>query len=240
MNHLLNNFARLHAPMAKTALTVLTLLSIFPLDAYAHGVTVGDKGYIQEISGAHVIPFIYLGAKHMVTGYDHVLFLFGVIFYLYKLKDVSLYVSLFAVGHSLTLMAGVFLGVNVSPYLIDAIIGVSVIYKALDNLDAFHIWFGIQPNAKAATLVFGLFHGLGLAAKIRDFNISQDGLFSNLVSFNVGVEIGQILALGFILVVMGYLRSSRNFKSYSYAINVVLASAGFLLVEYQVAGWILS
>ncbi len=130
--------------------------------AAAHGVAEGDKGYIQEITGINIIPFIYLGAKHMVTGYDHLLFLFGVIFFLYKMRDIGLYVSLFAIGHSTTLLIGTFFDISVSAYLIDAIIGLSVVYKALDNLGAFQRWFGFQPNTKMATLIFGFFHGFGL------------------------------------------------------------------------------
>jgi hypothetical protein len=178
---------------AFTGVLLYLLLTAF---AHAHGVAEGDKGYIQEISGTHLLPFTYLGAKHMVTGYDHLLFLAGVIFFLYKLKDIALYVSLFAIGHSVTMLYGVYAGVNVNAYLIDAIIGLSVVYKALDNLGAFQRWFGVQPNTKVATLVFGLFHGFGLAAKIQEFEIARDGLLPNLLAFNVGVEIGQLLALG--------------------------------------------
>ena len=173
------------------AFTGVLLYLLFTALAHAHGVAEGDKGYIQEISGTHLLPFTYLGAKHMVTGYDHLLFLAGVIFFLYKLKDIALYVSLFAIGHSVTMLYGVYAGVNVNAYLIDAIIGLSVVYKALDNLGAFQRWFGVQPNTKVATLVFGLFHGFGLAAKIQEFEIARDGLLPNLLAFNVGVEIGR-------------------------------------------------
>src|SRR5215212_560200 len=147
-----------------------------PADALAHGVSAGDKGFIQSVTGVHLVPFAYFGAKHMVTGYDHLLFLLGVIFFLYRLKEIGLYVTLFAVGHSTTLLLGVLTGVHVNAYIIDAIIGFSVVYKALDNLGAFQKWFGFQPNTKVMTLVFGLFHGFGLATKIIDFEMSRDGL----------------------------------------------------------------
>ena len=218
----------------------LFIFALLPVALFAHGVTGGDKGYIQEISGLNIIPFIYLGAKHMVTGYDHLLFLFGVIFFLYRLKDVGKYVSLFAIGHSVTLLLGVFMKINVSAYLIDAIIGFSVVYKALDNLGAFKRWFGFQPDTKIATLIFGLFHGFGLATKILDFNISPDGLLANLIAFNVGVEIGQILALSTILIVMGYWRRSGGFIKHAYAVNVALMSAGFVLVGYQLTGFFIN
>ena len=218
------------------ALSCLAVLLI-PTDALAHGVAAGDKGYIQEIAGVHLIPFAYLGAKHMVTGYDHLLFLLGVIFFLYRLKDIGVYVTLFAVGHSTTLLLGVLTGVSVSPFLIDAIIGLSVVYKALDNLGAFPQWFGFQPNTKVATLVFGFFHGFGLATKILDFRVSPDGLIPNLLAFNVGVEIGQLLALSAILIAMSYWRRSASFARHAYTTNVALMAAGFVLIGYQLAGY---
>ncbi len=216
------------------------LYLLFSAVAHAHGVADGDKGYIQEISGAHLLPFTYLGAKHMVTGYDHLLFLAGVIFFLYKLKDIALYVSLFAVGHSITMLYGVYAGVNVNAYLIDAIIGLSVVYKALDNLGAYQRWFGVQPDTRIATLVFGLFHGFGLAAKIQEFEIARDGLLPNLLAFNVGVEIGQLLALGVILIAMGYWRRTAGFLKHAYTANVGLMCAGFLLIGYQLTGLFIS
>ncbi|MDO9112463.1 MAG: HupE/UreJ family protein, partial [Polaromonas sp.] len=152
-------------------------------EALAHAVTAGDKGYIQEISGVNLLPFVYLGAKHMMTGYDHILFLFGVIFFLYRIKHIGIYVSLFALGHSTTMILGVYFNVGINSYLIDAIIGLSVVYKALDNIGAFQRWLGFQPNTKIATLVFGLFHGFGLATKIQEYEISADGLLPNLLAF---------------------------------------------------------
>ena len=217
------------------ALTGCVLLSALP--AFAHGVAEGDKGYIQEITGVHLLPFAYLGAKHMVTGYDHLLFLLGVVFFLYRLKDVALYVSLFAAGHSATMLLGVYMNVGVSSYLIDAIIGVSVVYKALDNLGAFQRWLGFQPDTKTATLVFGLFHGFGLATKVIEYNVSPDGLVPNLLAFNVGVEIGQLLALAGILIAMSYWRRTASFWRHAYTANVVVMTAGFVLTGYQLAGW---
>lgn len=205
--------------------------------AFAHGVADGDKGYIQESAGILFGPFVYLGAKHMVTGYDHLLFLFGVIFYLYRLKEVSLYVTMFAVGHSITLIAGVLLQIQFNAYLIDAIIGLSVVYKALDNLGAFQRWFGFAPDARAATLVFGLFHGFGLATKLQDFELAEDGLVANLIAFNVGVELGQLLALAGILILMGYWRRMSSFAKHAGFANVALAVAGVALTGYQLVGY---
>ncbi len=187
----------LSAMIRRHALPLLTLLVMLlgaTGEALAHAVAEGDKGYIQEIYGVHLISFIYLGAKHMVTGYDHILFLLGVIFFLYRMQHIAIYVSLFAIGHSTTMLLGVYFNIGINSYLIDAIIGLSVVYKALDNIGAYQRWFGFQPNTKVATLVFGLFHGFGLSSKIIEYDISSDGLVPNLLAFNVGVEIGQLLA----------------------------------------------
>ena len=209
-------------------------------EALAHAVTQGDKGYIQEISGVNILPFVYLGAKHMMTGYDHILFLFGVIFFLYRLNDIAIYVTLFAIGHSTTMLLGVYFNIGINSYLIDAIIGLSVVYKALDNLGAFQRWLGFQPNTKVATLVFGLFDGFGLASRIIQYEISPDGLIPNLIAFNVGVEIGQLLALSAILIVMGFWRRTPSFLRHAYTANVVMMSAGFLLVGMQLTGYFTS
>lgn len=230
-------FSRATMPrQARLALLFVLACALSFSEALAHAVTQGDKGYIMEISGIRLIPFLYLGAKHMVTGYDHILFLFGVVFFLYKLKHVAIYVSLFALGHSTTMLLGVWFGWNVNAYIIDAIIGLSVVYKALDNLGAFQRWFGVQPNTKAATLIFGFFHGLGLATKIIDYEISPNGLLPNLLAFNVGVEIGQLLALGMILIAMSYWRKSASFWKHAYSANVVMMSLGFMLIGYQLTG----
>ncbi len=209
-------------------------------EAIAHGVPPGDKGFIQETAGVILIPFIYLGAKHMVTGYDHLLFLLGVIFFLHRMKDVGLYVSLFAIGHTVTLLSGVFFGIGINAYLIDTIIGLSVVYKALDNMGAYRRWFGFQPDTKSATLIFGLFHGFGLATKLQEFKLSPDGLFVNLVAFNVGVDLGQLLALGAILIAMGFWRGTPSFWRHAYGVNAAIMAAGFVLMGYQLTGFFIS
>lgn len=221
-------------------LCLLFFCILFSSTVSAHGVTQGDQGYIQEISGTNIIPFIYLGAKHMVTGYDHLLFLVGVVFFLYKLKEIGLYVTLFAIGHSSTLLLGVYFDIPANAYLIDAIIGLSVVYKALDNMGAYQRWFGFQPSTKAATLIFGFFHGFGLATKIQDFEISSDGLLTNLIAFNVGVEIGQLLALAVILIAMGFWRKRDSFFKQAYSANVMLMSAGFMLTGLQLTAYFLT
>ena len=225
------------ARLAPALLLALLMLPFFAADALAHNVTDGDKGYIQEIVGPHLLPFLYLGAKHMVTGYDHLLFLFGVIFFVYRLKHVAVYVSLFALGHSITMISGVYFGWQINAHLIDAVIGLSIVYKALDNLGAFQHWFGFQPDPRLATLIFGLFHGFGLATKILDYDIAPYGLLPNLLAFNVGVELGQISALAVMLIIMGYWRRTTTFTKHAYAANVVIMTAGFMLAGYQLTGY---
>src|SRR5437764_11808517 len=176
------------------ALIVMAAL-LWPGVASAHNVSKRDGAFVQANKGSAIAPFMYLGAKHMVTGYDHLLFLVGVIFFLYRLRDVVQYVSLFTIGHSLTLLGGVLGGIHANPYVIDAIIGFSVVYKAFDNMDGFKRFLGFQPNTRVAVLIFGLFHGFGLATKLQEFALARNGLIANIVSFNVGIEIGQVLAL---------------------------------------------
>ncbi len=220
----------------------ITLAVLFTLTepVLAHAVAEGDKGYIQEVYGVHLMPFTYLGAKHMMTGYDHILFLFGVIFFLYRMKHIAIYVTLFAIGHSSTMLIGVIFDFGINSFIIDAIIGLSIVYKALDNIGAYQRWFGVQPNTKLATLIFGLFHGFGLASKIIDYEIAADGLIPNLLAFNVGVEVGQLLALGAILVVMGWWRRHPSFLRHAYTANVIMMAAGFTLVGFHLTGYAIS
>ena len=206
--------------------------------AAAHGVGDDDRAFIERVTGVQLLPYIYLGAKHMVTGYDHLLFLTGVIFFLYRVKDIAAYVTLFAVGHSVTLLYGVLSGTHVDAHIVDAIIGLSVVYKALDNLRAFDRWFGFRPSTKAAVLIFGFFHGFGLATKLQDFALARDGLVPNMIAFNVGVEIGQLLALGAILIAMSFWRRTAAFDRHAFAANVVLMAAGFVLIGYQMTGYV--
>ncbi|MBM4183743.1 MAG: HupE/UreJ family protein [Gemmatimonadetes bacterium] len=180
---------------------------------------------------------MYLGAKHMFTGYDHLLFLVGVLFFLYRLRDVVLYVSLFTLGHSLTLLAGVLWGVRANPFLIDAIIGLSVVYKAFDNLDGFRRLLGFQPDTRLAVLGFGLFHGLGLATTLQENALSRDGLVTNMLSFNVGVELGQICALTGVLIGLAYWRTRAGFLRHAHVANTLLMAGGLTLVGYQIVGY---
>ena len=219
-------------------LAAFLLLALWPAPAMAHNVSKRDASFVQSNHGTAIGPFLYLGAKHMVTGYDHILFLVGVIFFLYRLKDVVQYVSLFTLGHSTTLLLGVFGHVHANPYLIDAVIALSVVYKAFDNIGGFQRFLGFQPNTKIAVLVFGLFHGFGLATKLQELTLSQSGLVTNIISFNVGVEIGQVLALTAVLIGLSYWRIQGGFLKHAFATNTALMTGGFILLSYQLGGYV--
>src|SRR5271155_3744869 len=222
---------------AFAAILLVLAMFVFPTTTNAHNVSKRDASFVESIQGAAIPAFVYLGAKHMVTGYDHIAFLVGVVFFLYRLKDIVLYVSLFTLGHSITLLGGVLGGVHANPYIIDAIIGFSVVYKAFDNMDGFRRFLGFEPNTKAAVLIFGLFHGFGLATKLQELDLSKNGLVTNIVSFNVGVEIGQVLALNGVLIALSFWRSRGSFLRDAFATNTLLMTVGFILLGYQVAGY---
>lgn len=228
--------------MNRSIASGLTLLVTFcclfiSTSLFAHGVDDGTQAFLSTNQGVSILPFIYIGAKHMVTGYDHLLFLVGVIFFLFKGKDILIYVSLFTLGHSITLLYGVLNDIQVNAYLIDAIIGFSIVYKGFDNLGGFRRLFGYQPNTKIAVAIFGLFHGFGLATKIQEFQLPKEGLVSNILAFNLGVEIGQFLALGVVLILFSFWRRYRSYLTFSVAANTLLMSSGLMLVGYQLTGY---
>jgi hypothetical protein len=222
-----------------TALTLAALILLLPVMALAHDVAEGDKALVRSIEGPAIFPFLYLGAKHMVTGYDHIAFLIGVVFFLRRLKDVVLYVSLFTLGHSLTLMGGVLLGIGGNAYIIDAIIGLSVVYKGAENIGLLKR-AGLNIDTRAAVLVFGLFHGLGLATKVMDLEMSSQGLLTNLIAFNVGVELGQVIVLTAVVALFAVWRQQRSFARYAFMANVALILVGVALTAVQVQGYLSS
>lgn len=214
------------------------LFFLLSFGVLAHGVDVNTERFLLANQGTAIGPFLYIGAKHMVTGYDHLLFLVGVIFFLFRTRDVLIYVSLFTLGHSVTLLWGVLNHIEVNPFIIDAIIGLSVVYKGFDNLGGFRCLFGRQPNTKIAVLIFGLFHGFGLATKLQDFDLPQLDLWTNLLAFNVGVELGQFIALLFILIALNFWRRHESFYSFSTATNTFLMTGGLVLFGYQMTGFL--
>ncbi|MDE0732534.1 MAG: HupE/UreJ family protein [Gammaproteobacteria bacterium] len=228
-------------PLSKKLLAGLLFLAsgLVSLSAFGHTIEGSDASFVEAIDGPAIFPFMYLGAKHMVTGYDHLLFLVGVIFFLYRPKHVVQYVTLFAAGHSITLLLGVLADLQVNAYLIDAIIGLSIVYKAFENIDGFKRVVKIQPNTKIAVFIFGLFHGLGLATKLQEFELSDNGLVTNIISFNIGVEIGQILALSFVFIVLSLWRTSGSYLRHSFVTNTALMAGGFMLAGYQMSAYFL-
>jgi len=216
---------------------IFLLLCLISVTAYAHGVDDETKSFLQGNKGVAFGPFLYIGAKHMITGYDHLLFLVGVIFFLYRPKEIILYVSFFTIGHSVTLLLGVMTDIQLNIFLIDAIIALSIVYKGFDNLGGFKKFFGKQPNTKAAVLIFGLFHGFGLATKLQEFNFDREGLFTNLLGFNLGVEVGQFLALGLVLLILSIWRRYSSYTKFANLTNMLLMAAGFLLIGFQLTGY---
>lgn len=236
MSHVRISFARPSQQLALLCAFGLVLLAVWSTAASAHNVSGKDAAYITNTAGAHVVPYLYLGAKHMMTGYDHLLFLVGVVFFLHRLKDVLVYVTLFSLGHSTTLLLGVLAGIHVNSYAVDALIGFSVVYIVFDNLGGFRTLFGIQPDTRLAVLTFGLVHGFGLATKVQDLNPPADGLLANIISFNVGIEIGQIIALSAVLGLIVWWRRTANFTRYALAANFLMVTGGFMLTGYQLTG----
>jgi len=208
--------------------------------SWGHDLSADNARFVQNLSGVAVGPFLYLGAKHMVTGVDHLLFLLGVIFFLRRARDIALYVTLFTVGHSTTLILGVMANWQVNAYLIDAIIGLSVAYKGFENIGGFRVLLGRQFDPRLAVLLFGLCHGLGLATKIQDYAQGGDALLVNLLSFNVGVELGQLSALAGMLLVLYYWRVRPHFEQQAFVVNALLILAGFMLFGFQLTGYVLS
>ena len=222
-----------------TKASLAFVLLALPLIAFGHTIEGSDASFVEAIDGPAIFPFMYLGAKHMVTGYDHLLFLVGVIFFLYRPKHVVQYVTLFAIGHSITLLLGVLADLQVNAYIIDAIIGLSIAYKAFENIDGFKRVLGFEPNTKIAVFVFGLFHGLGLATKLQEFDLSDNGLVTNIISFNIGVEIGQILALSAVFILLSLWRTSISYLRHAFITNTALMAGGFLLAGYQISAYVL-
>ena len=244
----------------------LVILATATPQAWGHGVAGADQGFIAGNVGLAIAPYAYLGAKHMVTGYDHLLFLAGVIFFLRRPRDVATYVTLFALGHSLTLLVGVLAGIEANPHLIDAVIGLSVAYKAFENLGGFKVLGqatpcrqqtqGLSPAATAglnanviarsrdlaphpalAVFVFGLFHGFGLATKLQETQIAPEGLVGNIIAFNVGVELGQITALGLLLTLLSLWRTGTRFTQQAALANGAILVAGFTFMLHQLASY---
>ncbi|MEZ5937549.1 MAG: HupE/UreJ family protein [Hyphomonadaceae bacterium] len=225
-------------PASAAFVVLIAAASLLAPAAFAHAIGGSDAEFVRNTRGPDPFPFLYLGAKHMVTGYDHLLFLVGVVFFLRRLKEVLLYVTLFSLGHSTTLLLGVLTDLHVSSRLVDAVIGLSVSWKAFDNLGGFRR-LGFQPDNRIAVGGFGLIHGLGLATKLQALGLNKEGLLANLISFNVGVEIGQLIALTLIVLAISAWRTTPSFQRLAVASNALLFLAGIVLCGDQIAGYLI-
>ena len=204
-------------------------------NAFAHGISDSDK---QRMIDGGYLQYVGLGATHMITGYDHLLFLFGVIFFLTKFKDIVKFITAFTLGHSITLIFATFMGVSVNNFLIDAVIALTVIYKGFDNVDGFKKYLKTNsPSLIKLVFVFGLIHGFGLSTRLQQLPLGTDGLLLKIISFNVGVEIGQVLALSVMLLLLSGWRKTASFARFSIASNVGLMVAGLGLFLMQMHGY---
>ncbi|OZV68482.1 HupE/UreJ family protein [Winogradskyella aurantia] len=208
-----------------------TCFILLPSILLAHDVSTGDQAILDN---GGLWSYIWVGAKHMLTGYDHLLFLAGVIFFIEGFKDILKFITVFTLGHSITLIGGTYAGINVNEYLIDAVIALSVLYKGFENLDGFqHLFKTKAPNLLVMVFGFGLIHGLGLSTRLQSFDMGQDQFLLKIISFNVGVELGQIAALIPIIIIISKWKEKPSYQAFYKASNVYLILAGMALFCYQ-------
>ena len=196
---------------------------------------------IQAMMEGGNLRYIWLGATHMLTGYDHLLFLFGVMFFLTSFKDIVIFITLFTIGHSITLIFATFMGISANYYLVDAVIAMSVIYKGFDNNKGFENYFGTKsPNLLLMVLIFGLIHGFGLSTRLQQLPLGEQSgeMLLKIISFNIGVEIGQIIALVFMLIILTQWRKYSSFLRLSKVANDALMFVGFMLLLMQLHGYL--
>ncbi len=219
----------------RALLAALAFALLIPAVAFAHGMSEADK--LAIVAGGN-LRYLSLGATHMLSGYDHLLFVFGVIFFLKTFREIVKYITAFTLGHSVTLIFATFNHIQMNYLLIDALIGLSVVYIAFANLDGFRRYLGIaSPNLLAMISLFGLVHGFGLSTRLQELPLSKTDLLMNIVSFNVGVELGQVLALSVMLALLAGWRKAKSFQSFSHVSNVGLIFAGTLLFLMQMHGY---
>lgn len=226
-----------HRKLAVLALAVLALLIGLPFDVLAHGISEADR---QRMLSGGYLQYVGLGATHMLTGYDHLLFLFGVVFFLTSFKDVAKFVTVFTLGHCITLVFATYFKITWNYYLIDAIIAISVIYKGFDNNGGFQKYFDMKsPNLLVAVFGFGLLHGFGLSTRLQQLPLGDDStsMLIRILSFNLGVEIGQIAALAVMVALLALWRHRPSFRRFSFAANLALVYAGVLLLLMQLHGY---
>ena len=216
-------------------LAIMAALFLATLTASAHGVSDADRQGILE--GGN-FEYLKLGATHMLTGYDHLLFLFGVMFFLTRFGDIVKFITAFTLGHCVTLIFATLLHIKANYYLVDAVIALTVCYKAFDNLDGFRKYIGVaSPNLLGAVTFFGLIHGFGLSTRLQQLPLGQEGLVLRILSFNLGVEVGQIVALSGMWIILAGWRKTASFMKFSKVANAALMFAGVLLLLMQLHGY---
>jgi len=216
-------------------LFVLIVFFLYPFLLTAHGVSASDQ---EILSHGGLLDYILVGAKHMITGYDHLLFLVGVIFYLNNFKDIVRFVTIFTIGHSITLIGATYMGIKADEHLIDAVIAISVLYKGFENLGGFKKVFGIKsPNLLLMVFIFGLIHGFGLSTRLQSFDIGTEQILAKIVSFNIGVELGQVLALIPIVFIISKWKSQNSYTVFYKTVNWFLIFAGIALFIFQMYGY---
>ena len=218
----------------------INLLCIFSLlllaqSAFSHGMSEADK---QAIVDGGNLQFIWLGATHMLTGYDHLLFVFGIVFFLTTVTDVIKYITVFTIGHSITLIAATLMGITANYYLVDAIIAVSVCYIGYENLGGFKQNFKKPPNLLLAIFLFGFIHGFGLSTRLQQLPLGEEGIVLKILSFNLGIELGQIGALCVMLALLYKWRRTESFRNFSAVSNRGLIAAGAMFFLFQMHGYL--
>lgn len=216
---------------------LISFLLLIGFQAFGHGISEADKE--RMLTGGY-LRYVALGASHMLTGYDHLLFLFGVVFFLNTFRDIAKFVSVFTLGHCITLIFATFYKITMNYYLIDAVIAISVMYKGFDNNGGFQKHVGIKsPNLIWMVFVFGLIHGFGLSTRLQQLPLGDDstGMLIRILCFNVGVEVGQIAALVVMVAALGIWRSKPSFERFSTLANQGIVAIGIFLLFMQVHGY---
>lgn len=215
---------------------IACVLLLAPALLFAHDVSSGDQ---EILNNGGLLSYIWVGAKHMLTGYDHLLFLAGVVFFLKGIKDIFKFITIFTIGHSIMLTGATYLHIQVNEYFIDAIIALSVFYKGFENLKGFETYFKVKaPHLLWMVLIFGLIHGLGLSARLQSFDLGTDQMLLKILSFNLGVELGQIAALIPIVFLIKKWQKLPSYPAFYKASNVYLIIAGIGLFAYQIYNYL--
>jgi len=222
--------------IVKNSRWLLAILMILVVtQAFGHGMSAAEK---QSIIDGGNLRFLWIGATHMLSGYDHLLFVFGIIFLLTKFRDIVKYITAFTLGHSATLIVATFNGIQVNYFLIDAVIALSICYIAFANLDGFRKYWNVKPpNLLIMITSLGLIHGLGLSTRLQQLPLSEDQLLFNIISFNVGIELGQVAALTVMLVLISGWRKAASFQPFVKISNTGLIFSGLFLFMMQMHGY---